>query len=464
MASKEITQNKNTLIRAFQKEELSEYITNLIELPCSILESGLKEINEKFVICECDPERCNPICVDCFKKCHFSGLKYPHKEIETKEMKAICICGFKCHQPLNKQEKQDKQYKLSCTFGELATIPDLNFSYQDVESSNANICLVCYNICYDAPEQLIRHPIGDLKGFKCSCKNHNHSDIKIIFRKLRQLARKNDFIKKYNFEGMTFLHFLNILFKTKVSFKNIFNSFITQTQKLYKKLDDVEYVFEDQNSLNDFHLTSQVLLFFSQKCKNEYKFKNKMNIKKEEEENNDEIEELHEDSEKELIDKSSENKNSKDSKENKEGKESINNKSVGIKGGHIESIKVQLRCLCYFNEVIQDILTEKIYFKIMERKFDFKSRNIWQLKYFLTSIFHKYNVLRDFAPYPNIKIHDIMLLSPLQRILMISAIENDHRMNKYANSLNLNFLNNILNSIESVINSPEKPITFYFIL
>ena len=45
MANKEISQNKNLLTRAFQKEEFSEYITDLIDIPCSILESGLKEIN-----------------------------------------------------------------------------------------------------------------------------------------------------------------------------------------------------------------------------------------------------------------------------------------------------------------------------------------------------------------------------------------------------------------------------------
>ena len=459
MANKEISQNKNLLTRAFQKEEFSEYITDLIDIPCSILESGLKEINEKFVICECDPERSNPICVDCFKKCHFSGLKYPHKEIETKEMKAICICGFKCHQPLNKQEKQDKQYKLSCTFGELATIPDLNFSYQDAESSNGNICLMCYNICYEAPEQLIKHTTGDLKGFKCSCKNHNHSDIKIIFRKLRLLATKNYFYKRYNFEGITFLHLVNILFGTKQSFRNLFHAFITQIPQIYKNLDNVEYLFEDQNILNDLHLVSQVLLFFSHKCKNEYKIKNRFIIQKVEEEEKIEEEKLYEESESELIEKENEEK-----EEKKENKEKITNKSVGIKGGHIDFIRVQLRPLCYFNDVIKDILTEKIYFKIMERRFDYKNRNIWQLKYFLTSIFHKFYILKDFAPYPNLKVHDIILLSPLQRILLLSSIESDHKMNKYVNNLNYNFLNSILKSIESVINSPEKPNTFYSIL
>ena len=449
MENKETTQNQNGLARSFQREELSEYINDIIEIPCSILEGGLKEITEKFVICECDPERCNPICIDCFKKCHSNGLKYPHKEIERKEMNAVCICGFKCHQPLNEKEKQDKLYKLSCTFGELATISDMNFSYQDVESSNANICLICYNMCYEATDQLIKNPHGDLKGFKCSCKNHNHSDIKIIFRKLRLFAKKNYFIKKYNFEGITFISFINILFKTKISFINLFHSFKLLLQKTYKDLDNNEYFFEDHNTLNDLHLTSQVLLVFAQKCKSEYKIKNKILKEK-----SDDDEKLHDESESELVEE-----------ENiEESKEAISEKSNHIKGGQIDFIKVQLRPLCYFEDVINQILDEKIYFKIMERKFDYKSRNIWQLKYYLTSIFHKYYICKDFVSYPNFKVYDLLLLTPMQRVLMVSSIENEHKMNKYVNNLNFNYLNNILKSIEAIINSPEKPISSYLIL
>ena len=450
METKEDAQNQNNnLSRLFQREELTEYINDIIETPCSILEGGLKEINEKFVICECDPERSNPICLYCFKKCHFGGLKYPHKEIETKDMKAICICGLKCHKPLNEQEKQDRQYKLSCTFGELATFPDLNYSYQDVESSNSNICILCYNICYEASEHLIKHSHGDIKGFKCSCKNNNHSDIKIIFRKLRLIAQKNNFLKKYNFEGMTFIHFLNIFFKTKISFKNLFHSFKNKIQKTYKNLENNGYFFKEHNTLNALHLTSLVLLIFSQKCKFEYKIKNKILQGKKEEEN-DEVEKLNEESF--LLDKKSERS------------EETNGKTIGIKGGRVDSVKVQLRSLCYFNDVISEILEEKIYFKIMERKFDYKSRNIWQLKYYLTSIFHKFYICKDFMPYPNLKLTDIFLLSPFQRVLITSSIEYDHKMNKYVHNLNFNYLNNIIKTIEVIMNSRERPISFYLIL
>ena len=331
----------NIITRAFQKEELVDYSLDLNEIHCQILENGLKEVKAKYFICECDPERSNPICEECFKKCHFNGVKYPHKEISNKETNAVCICGYKCHRPLNESEKQDKQYKINCTFGELGTIPDLNFTYQDVEQSNLNICLLCYNICYEAEEKLIKRPIEDLKGFKCSCKNHNHTDIRIIFRKLRTLAKGNIFYKKYNFEGMTFLHFVNILTSSKNGFQNLFHSFVDQIHYTYKNIQKIGYSFEEHNTLNDLHLTSQVLLFFAQKCKNEYIIENKIENKTNKAAMNDEEEPIEEEE-------------NNDDMDNKVVKQEA---SIGIEGGQLESIRVTCEPLCYFNDVIKNILT-----------------------------------------------------------------------------------------------------------
>ena len=438
--SNSASRQNNIITRAFQKEELVDYSLDLNEVHCQILENGLKEVKSKYFICECDPERSNPICEECFKKCHFNGVKYPHKEISNKETNAVCICGYKCHRPLNESEKQDKQYKINCTFGEWGTIPDLNFTYQDVEQSNLNICLLCYNICYEADEKLIKRPIEDLKGFKCSCKNHNHTDIRIIFRKLRTLAKGNIFYKKYNFEGMTFLHFVNILTSSKNGFQNLFHSFVDQIHSTYKNIQKIGYSFEEHNTLNDLHLTSQVLLFFAQKCKNEYRIENKIENKINKTAMNDEEEPI----------------------EEEENNDDLDNKvvqqetSIGLEGGQLESIRVTCEPLCYFNDVVKNILTEKKYFKIMERKFDSKSRNIWQLKYYLTSIFHKFYIQRDFTSYPNIKVRDIILLTPIQRLLMISSIEFEEKVSKYVNDLNINYLSNIISSIESVISSQEN--------
>ena len=207
-------------------------------------------------------------------------------------MNAVCICGYRCHALFSESGQEDKQYKKNCTFGELAGINDLNFCYQSLNDSNTKICLICFNICYNCDANFIKKPLMDLKGFKCCCTHHNHSDIRIIFRKLRYIAKQNNFLKVYNFEGMTFVQFLNILTSTKNSFYNLFHSFSEKINKTYEKLQNFNYYFEDHNTLNDLHLTSQVLLVFAQRCKNVYSCKNRIEKKIDTDEDGNEIDKL----------------------------------------------------------------------------------------------------------------------------------------------------------------------------
>ena len=424
--------------KAFEKEEIIDYSEEIFEIQCKILKSGIKEIKDTYYICECDPERTNAICENCFNICHKGGNEYPHKLIRSGVMNAVCICGYRCHALFSESGQEDKQYKKNCTFGELAGINDLNFCFQSLNDSNTKICLICFNICYNCDANFIKKPLMDLKGFKCCCTHHNHSDIRIIFRKLRYIAKQNNFLKVYNFEGMTFVQFLNILTSTKNSFYNLFHSFSEKINKTYEKLQNFNYYFEDHNTLNDLHFTSQVLLVFAQRCKNVYSCKNRIEKKIDTDEDGNEID--------------------------NEDKKPAKNLTVGIDGGEISKLHIRCSTICYFNDIIKNILNEKIFFKIMERKFDFKSRNIWQLKYYLTSIFCNFYVAKDFSSYPNFKIRDISLLSPLQRYILITNIENDTKISQYVNNLNMNYLNNILNSIECLLNSEEKSIIFHLIL
>ena len=209
---------------------------------------------------------------------------------------------------------------------------------------------------------------------------------------------------------MTFLHFINILTSSKSSFHNLFHSFIDKIHSTYKNIQKIGYSFEEHNTLNDLHLTSQVLLFFAQKCKNEYKVENKIENKISKTALNDEEEQIEEEGENE-----SENEN----------KVVAQDQSIGVEGAQIDSINVTCESLCYFNDIIKDILNEKIYFKIMERKFDHKSRNIWQLKYYLTSIFHKFYIILLKL---NIKIY-FFLVNLLRLLSMILYYLNNSYLN-----------------------------------
>ena len=425
--------------KLFEKEEIRDYSQGLLDINCLILSTGIKESKNMFYICECDPERANCICETCFNECHKGGKEYPHREISSGVQNSVCYCGYKCHKPFSQSEKNDPQYKQNCTFGEWSLIPDLNFYYQSIDESNTKICLVCYNICYSNDKKLLKTTLTDLKGFRCNCSHNNHSDIKIIFRKLKSIARKSNFSKLYNFEGMTFIQFVNFFTNSKNSFHNIFHNFTDRIKSTYENLQKINYFFEEHNITNDLHLTSQVLLYFSQKCKDEYTIKNRIKQKPENEEDNNDFGDL-------------------------PTKKINQNITVGIQGGEIESIKIRCRTLYYFNDIIKNILNETIFNKILERKFDFKSRNIWQLKYFLSSIFWTFYICKDFSYFPNFKIRDIVLLSPIQRLIMVSNIETEIKVSKYVNNLNENYLNNNLNSIEIMINSEEKSIIFLLIL
>lgn len=422
----------------YDKEEvLINYIEAIQSVQCEILQSGIKESEGTYYICECDPERMRPICSNCFLKCHKGGQEGLHKEIRSGTMNAVCICGYKCHKPLSELGTCDIIYKTECSFGEMGKIPDLNFFFLHPDEPTRRLCLFCKNVCYKNDPKLTRDCFSSARGFICKCMHHNHSDIRIIFRKLKSLAKHKNFIVKYNFEGMSFIQFVNIFLSSKKSYNNLFHSFSEQIASTEQRLQTLTYGFENHNILNDLHLTCQILLIFSEKCKQVYKYEYKpMQI---EQENT----------------KINTNMNLQDFKPMTADSQKLPEK---------QRVKIRGQSFYYFNDVIKNILNANTYYKIMERKFDYKSRNIWQLKYFLTQIFWTYHVSRDFAFYPHLKIRDIVLLSPLQRLLLISNLDTERKVSHYVNNLNMNYLNLTLSAIESIFNCDEKSVNLLLIL
>ena len=54
-------------------------------------------------------------------------------------------------------------------------------------------------------------------------------------------------------------------------------------------------------------------------------------------------------------------------------------------------------------------------------KFDYKSKNIWQLKFCISNIFYTFTIRKMFLSTINCKIRDMLLLSPLQRLIAVST-------------------------------------------
>ena len=390
------------------------------KINCNILKSGITPFFDQYYLCECDPERRNAICAECFKICH-SG--HGHKEIKKFLCAKVCMCGYKGHQPMDEKDDQVQHYSKECLFGSLG----LKYFYVDKTVQNSHICIFCKNLCFKNAKTLNRiknngnysdkmNNLNINETVNCNCTNHNHNDIRILFRKLRGLTKKKNFIDKYDFEGLSLVHVINLLIRDNVCFTNLFYSFSFHLNEIIRKIKEESfYAMEDYKFVNNFHLTCEILSSFAEKNMNIYSTYHYMPG-----EINPSIYSY-----------------------------KTNTHSAGAGGDNISNnllnlYAIKLRPLCYYRDEIGNILTTSKYFQIMLLKFDFKSRNIWQLKYNLTNIFFTFNIRKIFLPTINYKIRDMLLLSPLQRLIIVSTnkkkIENINEKNSGILDMTINLL------------------------
>ena len=202
------------------------------KINCNILKSGINPLFDQYYLCECDPERRNAICFECFKLCHTGP---GHRELKKILAAKVCMCGYKAHQPMDEKDDQVNYYNKNCLFGSLG----LKYIYDDMTAPGNKICIFCKNLCYKNAKniKLIKNDSliinnelnktknktkskrGSLKtgtlnmninanlhnndndnNIKCNCKNNNHDYIRSLFRKLRGLTKKKNFEEKYEFE------------------------------------------------------------------------------------------------------------------------------------------------------------------------------------------------------------------------------------------------------------------------
>ena len=147
--------NSNTTTELKPSIKTSDY-----KVQCSIVKHGLTKAYANYYLCECDPERKNPICENCFKECHKGS---GHAEIKMIQQEKICMCGIKSHQPFNENENLDNKYSKKCLFGEWANECKYKICFKD-KDNNIFICLLCKNIC-----RCKRHRIPSVHGTRSPC-------------------------------------------------------------------------------------------------------------------------------------------------------------------------------------------------------------------------------------------------------------------------------------------------------
>ena len=408
------------------------------KINCNILKSGITPLFDQYYLCECDPERRNAICSECFKICHNGP---GHKEIKKFLRAKVCMCGYKGHQPMDEKDDQVQHYTKECLFGSLG----LKYFYNDKTVENSHICIFCKNLCFKNAKSLSKIKTSDKINTNlninelisnCNCTNHNHNDIRILFRKLRGLTKKMNFIDKYDFEGLSFVHVINLLLRDNACFTNLFYSFSFHLNEIIRKINEESfYALEDYKFVNNFHLTCEILSSFAEKKMNIYSTNHyipgEMN---------------------QMI----QSNNTLNTHSDLGGENNGNNVLNGC--------GIKLRSLTYYRDEIGNILTTSKYFQIMMLKFDFKSRNIWQLKFSLTNIFFTFTIRKIFLPTINYKIRDMLILSPLQRLIIVSTNKKKIEIYNEKNNGILDMTINLLIKLEKTNERQNEVFCIYNIL
>ena len=373
------------------------------KINCNILKSGINPLFDQYYLCECDPERRNAICFECFKLCHTGP---GHRELKKILAAKVCMCGYKAHQPMDEKDDQVNYYNKNCLFGSLG----LKYIYDDMTAPGNKICIFCKNLCYKNAKNIKSIKIdsliinnelnktknktkskrGSLKtgtlnmninanlhnndndnNIKCNCKNNNHDYIRSLFRKLRGLTKKKNFAEKYEFEGLTLVHVFNLLIRNNECFNNLFYSFTFNLNDIIRKIKENNfYSMEDYKFVNNFHLTCDILSSFAEKNINIYSMSHHLNNQASS-----------------PLTKFIMRLNTIDN---------ANNYNYNS-GNTLNVNSIKLRSLSYYRNDLSNILTIQKYFKIMMLKFDYKSKNIWQLKFCISNIFYTFTIRKMFA-------------------------------------------------------------------
>ena len=481
MESKSNSQHTKSISGNNQKSEINEVNEEASKLNgstvsvgfyskinCNILKSGINPLFDQYYLCECDPERRNAICFECFKLCHTGP---GHRELKKFLAAKVCMCGYKAHQPMDEKDDQVNYYNKDCLFGSLG----LKYIYDDITAPGNKICIFCKNLCYKNAKnvKLIKNDSliinselnktsknkakskkGSIKGtsninlngnlhindndnnIKCNCKNNNHDYIRSLFRKLRGLTKKKNFAEKYEFEGLTLVHVFNLLIRNNECFNNLFYSFTFNLNDIIRKIKENNfYSMEDYKFVNNFHLTCDILSSFAEKNINIYSMSHHLN-----------------------------NQASSPLTKFIMRLNTIDNANNISSGNTLNVNSIKLRLLCYYRNDLSNILTIQKYFKIMMLKFDYKSKNIWQLKYSISNIFYTFTIRKMFLSTINYKIRDMLLLSPLQRLIGVSTNKRKVELSYDKSSEILEMTINLLIKIEKSNEHQNEVFCIYHIL
>ena len=209
---------------------------------CTIYTKGTNKISQLYCFCSCDPNQMEQICETCAEHCH-SG--HDHIKSEFIKGRVKCQCGLKGHKIFKVSSIIDKK----CYYHEFSQYSKKNIYYED--SKRKIICMYCKNFCLEdlaerGHKNFSRIEVsGNQTVPDCACENKTHRDLKIIFANINQISKKN-----HNFEGLKPIHILNLLFKSKISFNNVYSNFLSYLEKMKIEITKFGSKYEFDNNIN----------------------------------------------------------------------------------------------------------------------------------------------------------------------------------------------------------------------
>lgn len=364
--------------KGISKESL---LDRLRSVKCTILQKGFKKYLSEYIYCSCDPDMQDPICRDCYEKCHSS-----HEILQKKKMKAICSCGSKSHKiNLSLASRESKGNFGNCPMMEWNRTSNCEFFYLH-KKSNKKLCFFCLNFCEYEMQELNKqnyHLIKKLNGSdNCDCEHKNHMDNKIILKRLRDCGDP----KNHNFENISKTHFLNMIVKSENSFSFLFKDFTKFLEQFKNKLEN------NSSNSSSFYLTDTTV-----------------------------------------------------------------NQTFILYLNVIATLTQKSNRINYFNSQIAQEFNQSFIISLMNMSSEYKSVNVWNFKLNIISIFLNASFKRDLAVVPNMRVNDVELLNPFQRLMLFNNIKAQNEiMSKYINNLKFNFLEFTLKTLNELNLTKQK--------
>jgi hypothetical protein len=259
--------NMESIDREGKDDREEDLVKILRSVDCQLLKTGCKPVHLNYFVCSCDPEEKELICSECIKSCHKN-----HKIIKEIECTSICQCGMNSHQSFSDNFDKDSEYVSKCMFSEWSNVSQLYVYY--TSSDGTNLCMFCANFCEDI-DQLNRIE-GQTTIPPCGCLHNTHVDKKAIFKKINDIRD----LYKLVFENLTPTHLINIMFKSKKSYMNLYSIYVKALAALREQIKLPGFTYEslDENAEFNWLLANLYVLLRSVKKMYYLNDSNKMDL------------------------------------------------------------------------------------------------------------------------------------------------------------------------------------------